>query len=91
MAPKNGSSIMVELNKPPTMEEPRMAESLCRGDARSNGPQGSESLAAGLHASNRWRLGRLLSAILFVQGRRTVTLPFEPPTSGTPAKTTLIS
>ena len=50
-----------------------MAESRCRGDAPKQWSRGSEWPPTGLHASNHWRLGRLLSGILFVQERRTVT------------------
>ena len=47
--------------------------SVCRWQSPDQWSEWSEWLAAGLHASNRWRLPVLLMGILFASGRRTVT------------------
>jgi hypothetical protein len=50
-----------------------MADPRCRWEAPAEWSEWSEYLAAGLHATNRWRLPVLLVGILFARGRRTVT------------------
>ncbi len=50
-----------------------MAKSKCRWECPDQWSEWSEWLAAGLHATNRWRLPVLLVGILFASGRRTVT------------------
>jgi len=50
-----------------------MAKSKCRWVCPDQWSEWSEWLAAGLHATNRWRLPVLLVGILLASGRRTVT------------------
>lgn len=50
-----------------------MAKSKCRWDPPQEWSEWSEWLSAGLHARNHWRLGVLLTGMLFAGGRRTVT------------------
>jgi hypothetical protein len=50
-----------------------MAESKCRWECPEQWSEWSEWLAAGLHATNRWRLPVLMVGILLASGRRTVT------------------
>ena len=50
-----------------------MTASKCSWQSPEDWSQWSQWLAAGLHASNRWRLPVLLMGILFAHGRRTVT------------------
>ncbi len=50
-----------------------MAKSECRWECPQKWSEWSEWLAAGLHATNRWRLPVLWVGILFANGRRTVT------------------
>src|SRR5881394_658174 len=53
------------------MGEPRMASANFRGPKEWD--EWSNWLSAGLHGRNRWRLGILVTGILFAQGRRTVS------------------
>lgn len=50
-----------------------MAKSKCRWECPGEWSEWSAWLSAGLHARNRWRLGVLLTGMLFAGGRRTVT------------------
>ena len=50
-----------------------MVNSKCRWECPEQWSEWSDWLAAGLHATNRWRLPVLLLGILFASGRRTVT------------------
>lgn len=50
-----------------------MAKSKCRWECPQSFSDWNDWLAAGLHASNRWRLPVLLTGMLFAGGRRTVT------------------
>lgn len=50
-----------------------MAKSKCCWDCPQEWSEWNAWLSAGLHARNRWRLGVLLTGILFAGGRRTVT------------------
>ncbi len=50
-----------------------MADSKCRWECPEQWSEWSEWLAAGLHASNRWRLPVLMTGMLLASGRRTVT------------------
>lgn len=50
-----------------------MAKSKCRWECPQSFSDWNAWLAAGLHARNRWRLGVLMTGMLFAGGRRTVT------------------
>lgn len=50
-----------------------MAKSKCRWDCPQEWSEWNAWLSSGLHARNRWRLGVLLTGMVFAGGRRTVT------------------
>ena len=50
-----------------------MAKAKCRWDCPHEWSDWNAYLSSGLHGRNRWRLGVLLTGMLFAGGRRTVT------------------